>query len=261
MKFGSSKPVSEQELNQARACLKLLKKRMIADPPTYFTQNSVPPEPSSNYRKVFKPENKPPQAPQPVASSPQVRPPLKKPNNVAIDSSKGFSQYNFEGVEGAIPNSNDERVECPDCGRKFLPESLEKHVNICKKVFMSKRKQFVSSEQRELDELAMVKKKPDPKKPAASNKNSKNNKWKMQSEQFRANMKAARMATSGDEAGYQAAKKIASDYEQQQLVPCPHCERTFNEDAAKRHIPICADKARKAQMKNGPIKAQQRGKK
>ena len=77
--------------------------------------------------------------------------------------------------------------------------------------------------------------------------------WKMQSERFRANMRAARMA-GADEAGYQEAMKIASDYEQKQLVPCPHCERTFNEEAAKRHIPICGNKARMNQLKNGPPK-------
>jgi uncharacterized C2H2 Zn-finger protein len=241
MKFGSSKPVSEQELVQARACLKLLKKRMASDPPTYFSQ-TIAPEPSSNYRKVFKPEPK--ATPPPAQPS---RPPLKKPNNVAIDSSKGFSQYNFEGVEGAIPD-NQERLECPDCNRKFLPESYDKHVNVCKKVFMTKRKEFKSSEQRDVEEAIVNKKKIDPKKPG---KPPKNNKWKMQSEQFRANMRAARMATSGDEAGYQEAVKVASNYEREQLTPCPHCDRTFNEEAAKRHIPICAQKAKIAQLKQG----------
>jgi hypothetical protein len=251
MQFGSSKPVSEQELAQARACLKLLKKRMVSDPPSYFSQ-SAPSEPSSNYRKVFKPDSQPP--PAPSMPSALARPPLKKPNNVAIDSSKGFSQYNFEGVEGAVPVGQDERIECPDCNRKFLPESYDKHVSICKTVFKSKRKAFNSAEQREPEEASISKKKPEPKK-MANGKGGKNNKWKMQSEQFRANMRAARMAGTGDEAGYQEAAKIAADYEQQQLVPCPHCERTFNEDAAKRHIPICANKARAAQMKNGPSRA------
>lgn len=247
MKFGSSKPVSEQELVQARACLKLLKKRISTDPPTYFTSNP-PPEPSSNYRKVFKPEPK--STPAPI--QPQ-RPIPKKPNNVAIDSSKGFSQYNFENVEGALPDNDDERKQCPDCNRKFLPESFGKHVNICKKVFMSKRKAFNSAEQRDLEEAPMAKKKPDPKKNPKANAASlaKKNKWKIESEQFRANLRAARMAGNGDEAGYLEAAKIASDYAQQQLVPCTHCGRTFNEEAAKRHIPLCANKTRMAQMKQG----------
>jgi uncharacterized C2H2 Zn-finger protein len=265
MKFGSSKPVSGQELEQARACLKLLKKRMAVDPPSYF--GAPPPsyssEPASsgnaggNYRKVFKPESKPPMPNQ--LAAPAVIPaqaPRKKPNNVAIESSKGFSKYDFEGVDGVNPNDQDERIECPDCGRKFLPESYDKHVNICKKVFVQKRKQFNSAEQRELDEAPIVstKKKPEPKKAAAKPGGKGDNKWKMQSEQFRANMRAARLAGTGNEAAYQEALKVASDYDQKTLTRCPHCDRTFNDEAAKRHIPICEKKAKINQMKNVPSK-------
>ena len=259
MKFGSSKPVSGQELEQARACLKLLKKKISTDPPTYF-QTSAPEVPSS-YRKVFKPESKnilPPSSSNMLAApvSNPIRPPLKKPNNVAIDSSKGFSQYDFEGVEGANPSSHDDRIECPDCGRKFQPESYDKHVNICKKVFINKRKQFNSADQRVDDDAAPIsKKKPDPKKPSKTGASGgAKNKWQMQSEQFRANMRAARMAGTGDEVGYQEAAKIASDYEKSQLTKCQFCERSFNDEAAKRHIPICEKKARLNQMKSLPTK-------
>lgn len=51
------------------------------------------------------------------------RPLLKKSNNLAIESSEGFSMYDFENLEGGNPNNNDNRIGCPDCGRKFLPES------------------------------------------------------------------------------------------------------------------------------------------
>ena len=33
-----------------------------------------------------------------------------------------------------------EQIECPDCGRKFNPGPYERHVKICKKVFLDKRK-------------------------------------------------------------------------------------------------------------------------
>ena len=125
-------------------------------------------------------------------------------------------------------------------------------------MFLTKRKEFKSAEQRGIEEAALAKTKPDTKKPQ---KPAKNNKWKMQSEQFRANMKAARMATSGDEAGYQEAMKIASDYEKQQLVPCPHCGRTFNDEAAKRHIPICAGKLKISQLKQGGKQPPPKGRK
>lgn len=39
-------------------------------------------------------------------------------------------------------------MECETCGRRFLPEALEKHARICQKVFASKRKPFNMAKQR-----------------------------------------------------------------------------------------------------------------
>ncbi|CAG9327084.1 unnamed protein product [Blepharisma stoltei] len=258
-RFGSSKPVSEQELMQARHCLRLLKDKIARNPPAYFRENGEEPEQvqpaASNYRKAFKPVTNNQEAPisrPPIyQETPPPRAPMKKPQNVAKESSKGFAQYDFESVEGAEQPGQEDRVSCPDCGRKFAPESFEKHSRICKKVFMSKRKEFNSSEQRAADEAAEVPKKsaPPPRKPAASGKN---NKWKMQSEQLRANMKAARLAGSGnDSAAYEEAARAAAELNQDQYTKCPHCGRSFNEDAANRHIPICAKKAMTEQFKKG----------
>ena len=33
------------------------------------------------------------------------------------------------------------------------------------------------------------------------------------------------------------------------LVKCKHCARSFNENAAERHIPFCAKKAKENKMK------------
>jgi hypothetical protein len=44
-----------------------------------------------------------------------------------------------------------ERVECTGCGRKFKPESLQKHKKVCKKVFQTKRKTFDMKKQRIID--------------------------------------------------------------------------------------------------------------
>ena len=56
---------------------------------------------------------------------------------------------------------NDGLEECGNCHRRFAPESYEKHVNICKKVFMTKRKAFNSAKQRMVDndQKLMVQKK------------------------------------------------------------------------------------------------------
>lgn len=40
-------------------------------------------------------------------------------------------------------------MECSEgCGRKFNPDSISKHENICRKVFQKKRKAFNAQEQR-----------------------------------------------------------------------------------------------------------------
>jgi hypothetical protein len=38
----------------------------------------------------------------------------------------------------------DERKECDFCGRRFLDEAFEKHIVICEKVFIKRRKEFNS---------------------------------------------------------------------------------------------------------------------
>jgi uncharacterized C2H2 Zn-finger protein len=49
-----------------------------------------------------------------------------------------------------------ELLECPDCGRKFGPIPYEKHVKICAKVFMQKRKVFDSKKMRVADNPELV---------------------------------------------------------------------------------------------------------
>ena len=82
-------------------------------------------------------------------------------------------------------------------------------------------------------------------------KQSSKPKWKVQSEQFRAAMMAAR----GEEApagssgmGYGHGAGPVDDG----LIPCPHCGRTFNETAAERHIERCKNmKSRPKTLKAG----------
>lgn len=68
------------------------------------------------------------------------------------------SIYEQAAMEAAEAEEEVEQVECPDCGRKFNPSSYEKHVKICKKVFMQKRKKFDSTQMRVADnpELAKI---------------------------------------------------------------------------------------------------------
>merc|ERR1719499_2139865 len=63
-------------------------------------------------------------------------------------SGQAFPGNNFN--EGMPPeeDDNEPRQPCPDCGRCFKASVLEKHMKICKKVFMQKRKQFSSAANR-----------------------------------------------------------------------------------------------------------------
>ena len=46
----------------------------------------------------------------------------------------------------------DERMECPQCARRFNEEAYKKHITICEKVFFKKRKEFNTQKQRTIDE-------------------------------------------------------------------------------------------------------------
>ena len=76
-------------------------------------------------------------------------------------------------------------------------------------------------------------------------------KWKQQSQAFRASLQAANIKDTNSEE-YARAAAMASQANEESLTKCPHCNRSFNEDAAKRHMPICAKKAKDTQFKKGP---------
>jgi hypothetical protein len=42
--------------------------------------------------------------------------------------------------------------ECPTCGRKFNEKAYEKHIKVCKDVFVKKRKEFNSKQKRIIDD-------------------------------------------------------------------------------------------------------------
>jgi hypothetical protein len=46
----------------------------------------------------------------------------------------------------------DERQECDHCGRRFEEEAYLKHIGVCEKVFIKRRKEFNAQNQRTVDE-------------------------------------------------------------------------------------------------------------
>jgi hypothetical protein len=174
--------------------------------------------------------------------------------------------------DGAMDVNAGPQCECPDCGRKFNEKAFEKHVKICAKVFLQKRKKFDSTKQRiagegadpELKKYVLEKRKEEAKAKksgVAPNKTDNDNrpvegagglpKWKQQSKGFREAMKQAREYTKAKESGAPLPPPVASAPDPS-LIPCPHCGRRFNEKAADRHIPQCSNiKAKPSVLKRG----------
>jgi hypothetical protein len=184
------------------------------------------------------------------------------------------------------------QMQCPDCGRKFNPIPYSKHVIICAKVFQQKRKVFDSSKMRieavgdpELLKIAAQKEKEarmqamrDKKKAAAGGGGGAPNptaasapvrpsagggakngggggagsaSWRDKSSAFRDAMKAARQYSQAVAEGKPLPPPVASAPDPS-LVPCPHCNRSFNAKAAERHIPQCQNiRAKPSALKRG----------
>ena len=158
----------------------------------------------------------------------------QRPENAVLDAMEG----------GPPPDL--ELIKCEQCGRSFNEKALARHMKICKNVFVEKRKPFQSAEsrlqglegandlianakeiQKDLNSANGIKKE----------KESKQNKWRLQSEQLRSAMQAMRgdpKTRAEAEERIQRMQEEAND-----LLPCPHCGRKFNKEAGERHIPIC----------------------
>lgn len=129
-----------------------------------------------------------------------------------------------------------DRIPCKSCGRRFLPEALEKHAGVCKKVFATKRKAFDSKKHRIIDgEHAMLLKNQEiqeKKRGKVVNKHTvKTGKWKKQSEEFRAVIK-------NKDGNTVIPSSISDDY-----TLCEYCNRKYNEQAYNKHLNFCKQKA------------------
>mmetsp|Transcript_2681 Transcript_2681/g.4125 ORF Transcript_2681/g.4125 Transcript_2681/m.4125 type:complete len:464 (+) Transcript_2681:156-1547(+) len=144
------------------------------------------------------------------------------------------------------PSAEEDRVQCPDCERKFAPEAFEKHAKVCQKVFMTKRKTFNSTAMRVKGTGAekFIKKGKNA-AAAAEAKPAKQSKWKTQREQLQAALRGAKeykeaIASGRDPKSIPSAPAPADD-----RVGCPYCGRKFSENAADRHIAYCKEQQAK----------------
>ena len=144
---------------------------------------------------------------------------------------------------------------CDTCGRRFNARALPVHQRSCAKVFAQKRKPFdVKSMRAEGTDLEEYQRKngryggkgsafappraskkltqrPDRARERTAGGTGKPiPKWKQQSELLRAGIRAGR--------GHDTVTDTAAFAQEDDLVPCPHCGRSFNETAAELH-PTC----------------------
>jgi hypothetical protein len=163
------------------------------------------------------------------------------------------------------PSGDIDMSECPDCGRSFATDRLEKHMKICKKVFGTKRKAFDVTAMRVegTDAAQFVKKQKRSEANAAkagagggtgagagngakqgNGEIKKMAKWKVQRAQFLNMIRAAKGPANGEGGGY-TAEELAEMEVMDDRVECPHCSRKFNPSSADKHIAICANLSKK----------------
>jgi hypothetical protein len=64
-----------------------------------------------------------------------------------------------------------------------------------------------------------------------------------------------RMVKGGRPGNEEDASQFQEVIPNPDYVMCEHCDRRFNELAAERHIPICKESKRKAEMRGGSVKS------
>ena len=149
----------------------------------------------------------------------------------------------YPPAEEPLADANDDRIPCSICGRKFFPDRIEKHENVC--VNQKKRKKFDTKAHRIVDEsqkqYGRKKKTPEKRKKGGGEPmpGEKVPKWKKQSESLKQAMKMNRkikqVADSGGDIRQLPTMPSAND----DYVECQYCYRRFSEEVAERHIPNC----------------------
>lgn len=84
-------------------------------------------------------------------------PPVASRNNNNNFSNYANAYPTHNGAPSEYPDESGPQVECPTCGRHFNAGPFEKHVKICEKVFIKKRKAFDSTKMRIQDNPELIK--------------------------------------------------------------------------------------------------------
>ena len=215
-------------------------------------------------------------------------------NNLNINN---YNNYNYNQKLSPQENDNDERPigggltaeqvpdstqptsPCPHCGRSFNSTALSKHIKICEKVFLKKRKafntqqhRFNDSEQASLMRQGAMKEKMNP---LLNNKNTGAiPKWKLQSMAFRAicnpgkNPPPNKGMTNNNKYGknnniIKGSNKIGNNINEYDNMGravnyamamgykhCEFCNRNYNEEAYNKHLNFCKRRYENEKLKS-----------
>ncbi|GFG40452.1 hypothetical protein Cfor_03904 [Coptotermes formosanus] len=143
----------------------------------------------------------------------------------------------MKGIPGN--QASNDLTECRICGRHFASDRIATHQEICTKTTKKKRKVFDPVKQRVkgTEAEAFLKKG----RPQAVTTVKKTN-WRQKHEDFINSIRAAKEMKAHVARGGKLSDlppPPPSDYSD--YVQCPHCSRRFNQQAAERHIPKCAN--------------------
>ncbi|CAB3248654.1 unnamed protein product [Arctia plantaginis] len=162
-------------------------------------------------------------------------------SNGALDSARSSKP----GVGGGSAGGADVGPACAVCGRHFAPDRLDKHQEICRKSHAKKRKPFDALKHR----LAGTEAEPFINKlrkagntPSTTKAKPLNNTWRQKHQEFITAIRAAKQVQAHLDAGGKLSDlPPPPPSENPDYVSCPHCGRRFNQAAAERHIPKCAN--------------------
>ncbi|XP_038079178.1 zinc finger C2HC domain-containing protein 1A-like [Patiria miniata] len=146
--------------------------------------------------------------------------------------------------EAFSSSGNFELQPCTTCGRKFNPDTLVKHENICRKTQLKsrQRKVFNSAKQRIADtgaSLKNLKTQPGEVQPQPI----KDTHWRERHLEFVNAIRSARGAQKAIRTGGPLPPPPPPS-QNPNYIGCPHCSRRFNPTAAERHIPFCAQRTK-----------------
>ncbi|KAL0869373.1 hypothetical protein ABMA27_007617 [Loxostege sticticalis] len=171
-----------------------------------------------------------------------------KPRSTASASAASAASASASASAGA-------GAACAVCGRRFAPDRLLKHQDICKKAHAKKRKPFDALKHRlagtEAESYKGTEAEPFINKLRKSNAPSSNkvaaaakplnSNWRQKHEEFIQAIRAAKQVQQHLNAGGKLSDlPPPPPSENPDYVQCPHCSRRFNKAAAERHIPKCA---------------------